>query len=319
MDLLSDILTTLRLQGTMYFRTRLSPPWGIDVPADGLVARFHVIVNGECWIGVPPDATLHRLLPGDLAVVPHGSRHLLLSAPEQPAHPLDKLMELGCYDGHSLVVEGGQAANLQTRMVCGYFSFDTDVLHPLLAGLPRLLVVHPSEQLSLSWLESAIGFIDLETRQKQQGASAIAERLSEILFIQAMRAVIDAGGESSRCLIGLTDRYVGRSLALIHKHPAHPWSVEELARACGLSRTAFALRFRELVGLSPGQYLCHWRMQLARRALLERRDAVALIAEEVGYQSEAAFNKVFKRHFQRTPASYRRCHAEPATRGDEDE
>lgn len=304
MDVLSDILQVLKLKSSVYFHTRLRAPWGVGIPEHPKVVRFHIVVHGECWASVPDGQEPTELHPGDVFIIPHGRQHDLYSDPEVTRYPMDVVLEEGDFDGETLAF--GEGDGPETNMVCGHFEFDDDVVHPLLETLPNRINVAASSSADFTWLDSLMRGIGRESRLARPGSGAVLNRLTEILFIQVLRAFIDEASEDASCMAGLSDRYVGDALRRIHCSPGHPWTVDELSRQVGLSRTALSLRFGRMMGISPGQYLTRWRMQLARKELLESRKSLALIGEEVGYQSEASFNKVFKRHFGIGPGTYRR-------------
>lgn len=304
MDLLSEILYTLRLRGNLYFRTDLGAPWGIDVPADSQVARFHLVIRGNCWVRVAgySGGPLY-LEEGDLVIVPHGSAHQMSDTPTTPCRPLMEVLAEQPVTSEGLLRFGSEGD--RTALVCGYFSFEEAVLHPLLASLPRTLHVKGSDNRNFMWLDSAMRFISSEAGSGLLGSRAIAERLSEILFIQVIRAYAATEPKQIAFLAALNDEQISRALKAVHERPAHKWTLEEMARAASASRTVFAERFSALLGMPPAQYVTTTRMLRARLALAEGQIPLARIAEEAGYQSEAAFSTAFKRHFGRPPRDYR--------------
>lgn len=304
MDLLSDILATLRLRGNLYFRTELRAPWGIDVPADGQVARFHVVMHGACWLQVAGEDEARWLEEGDLLIVPHGSGHRIFDAPDTPCRPLAEVLAEQPVSEEGLLRYGGDGAT--TALVCGYFSFDEAVLHPLLATLPRALHVKGRDNRNFMWLDTALRFISDEAGTGLPGSRAIAERLSEILFIQVIRLYAANAPEQIAFLAALNDAQMSHVLKEVHRRLAHKWTLEEMARVAGLSRSTFAERFAALLGLPPAQYLTNVRMLHARLALDDKQASLAQIAADIGYQSETAFITAFKRSFGRTPSVYRR-------------
>ena len=304
MDLLSDVLSTLKLSGHIYFRTQLSSPWGIYVPAEKNVARFHVAINGGCWLGVGDDGRPFQLSEGDLALVPHGSAHRIMDHPERTCSPLDEVLDETGYDGTGLFEFGGDGS--ETILVCGYFEFDEDIFHPLLSSLPRSLHLNAAENPGFLSLGKVLGFIDNESEDEQLGSGAILERLSEILFIQVIRAYSERADGGIGYLAALSDPSLQRALKVLHNEPDRKWSLEELAREAGLSRSSFASRFKELVGVPAMEYLNWWRMSLAMKELKAGKKTIVEIGEEVGYSSESSFSTAFKRHFGKPPSAYRR-------------
>jgi AraC-like DNA-binding protein len=199
-----------------------------------------------------------------------------------------------------------------TRIICGYLACDKRLAEPILFGLPRLLKVSMGGGGTAAWVQSSIKFSVAESASARPGSAAVLARLSEVLFAEAIRHYMDelpAG--NSGWLAGLRDRHVGRALALLHEQPAHRWTVDQLAKKVGLSRSALAERFNELIGSPPMQYLARWRTSLAARALRETKASIVRVAEDVGYESEAAFNRAFKREFGLPPAAWRRKAPKP--------
>lgn len=305
MDLVTDILYTLRLRGNLYFRTELGAPWGIDVPADRQIARFHLVIRGGCWLRVAGDDDPFYLEEGDLAIVPHGAGHQIFDAQGASCRPLAEVLAEQPVTSEGLLCYGG--AGERTALICGYFSFEEAVLHPLLASLPRKLHVKGRDNQNFMWLDTVMRFISNEAGTGLPGSRAIAERLSEILFIQIIRAYAAIAPEQIAFLAALNDQQINRVLKEIHSRPAHKWTIEEMAHTAGSSRSAFAERFTTLLGLPPAQYLTSIRMLQARLALAEGHNSLSQIAEAAGYQSEAAFSTAFKRLFGRSPGAYRRC------------
>lgn len=302
-DVLSDILRAFSLRGTLYFRTDFTGDWAVSVPPQTHVSRFHVGLRGGCWVTAQGSAPV-RLEAGDLVVVPHGAAHILSSDefPKAPTPLPEALAQAGYAPGTGpfALGEGGPACNL----VCGYFDFDKDVLHPLMQALPSVLHIEGTQSRNFGWLDDAMRFIGVETRDDAPGWQALSHRLAEIIFIQTVRAYMQDAAELPP-YAGITDPQIGRALELMHGDVVTPWTVEELARRCGMSRSVFAERFSKLVGQSPLSYLTAWRIQRAKEQLQETEDSVATIAQSVGYSSEAAFSRAFKRLVGDGPARYR--------------
>ena len=304
MDLLSEILQTVRLRGNLYFRTDLGAPWGIDVPGESQVARFHVVIRGGCWLLVAGDSEPIYLAEGDLAIVPHGAGHQMSDPRDTPCRPLMEVLTEQPVTSDGVLRHGGEAE--RTVLVCGYFSFDEDVPHPLLASLPRKLHLKGSDNRNFLWLDTVMRFISSEAGAGLPGSRAIAERLSEILFIQVIRLYAASAPQEISFLAALNDQQIARALKGLHGRLAHKWTLEEMARIAGSSRSAFVGRFTTLLGIPPAQYLTRVRMLRARLALESGKASLAEIAEDSGYNSEAAFSTAFKRHFGRSPGAYRR-------------
>lgn len=307
MDILSDILSGIKMRGSLYFRTEFTPPWGVRVPALHNVARFHLVSRGQSWVRVGEHDRSILLASGDLIVIPHGAEHSLSDAPDTRVFSVDDVVAQAGFTGQGALIYGGADRRNPTCLVCGHFAFDADARHPLLQALPPYIHIRGTDTLNHVWLDEAMRFIGHEAGSDRPGSAAIVNRLSEILFIQAIRAYVTQAGDQAKCLAGLTDPLIGRALRQVHRAPHERWTVAALAREAGLSRTGFAERFSELMGMTPLQYITDWRMQKARQLLAQADMGMIEIAESVGYQSEAAFGRVFKKHFNIGPGAYRRA------------
>ncbi|WP_170561664.1 AraC family transcriptional regulator [Ruegeria atlantica] len=315
LDLLSDILTRLSLKGTFYFRTSFTPPFGIQVPAYQNVARFHFVQRGELKVFVSNTGESLRLKQGDLILIPHGSAHALLCNEVQPmdALPLEQVLEDAGYQGDGVLVYGGEDKSRDTQLICGHFSFTgppgrKGTGHMLIDRLPSYILIENYGEEAGAWIEATLRMIGSEINGARIGGDLIALKLSEVLFAQAIRAHLEHQSPSDTALAGFADPRISRALTAVHQSPAKEWSVETLAREAGMSRTAFAQLFAEKMATTPMQYLTDWRMQIACHGLIEARWNVADAAAEVGYASEAAFSRVFKKQVGVSPAAYRSMH-----------
>lgn len=309
MDALTDILNTLRLSSSLYFRTELTAPWGIDVPAKAKVARFHIVIRGQCWLQIDGKEGLH-MSNGDLVVIPHGVTHILADAPDTPPLPLVDVLDEVAYEGQGPLAYGGGGAGC--CLVCGELAFDDLGRHPLLENLPTKLLVTGDSSYNTQWLDSAMGFIAHEAAQLEPGAHAIIDRLAEIILIQVIRATLAASEKQIPFLSVFADTRISRVLSAIHARPADDWSVERLGQLVNMSRSSFFNRFSELANMTPLQYVIFVRMQKASRLLLETDVALSHVAEQVGYQSEAAFSEAFKKQYAMRPGEFRRTNANVA-------
>lgn len=308
LDLLSDILTRLSLRGTLYFRTSFSEPWGVKVPAFADVARFHYVHRGECVLTVEGGDDRVRLSQGDLVLVPHGRSHTLScrhSGPEE-ALPLDDVISRSGFRGHGALVYGGAEPALETQLVCGHFATAPGSRHIIFDRLPRHILISDYGAEAGGWLEATLRVIGAEAGGARLGGDLIALKMSEAIFAQAIRTYIESA--ESTALAGFADPHISRALAAFHRAPARNWTVADLAREAGLSRTAFAQAFVAKLDLTPMQYITSWRMQIAREALTDLGLSVADAAEACGYASESAFSRVFKREVGVAPATYRHAH-----------
>ncbi len=315
LDLLSDILTRLSLRGTFYFRTSFTPPFGVQVPGFENVARFHFVQRGEVKVHVPTTGETLRLKQGDLILIPHGAPHALLCNEVRPtdALPLEQVLERAGYKGDGVLVYGGADDDRDTQLICGHFSFTGPAGrggtgHMLIDRLPPYILIQNYGEEAGTWIEATLRMIGSEMGGARIGGDLIALKLSEVLFAQAIRAYLEHQSPDEASLAGFADQRISRALTAFHQSPAQDWSVARLAREAAMSRTAFAQLFAEKMGTTPMQYLTDWRMQIACHGLTESRWNVADAAAEVGYASEAAFSRVFKKQLGMSPAAYRAMH-----------
>ena len=316
-DVLSDVLRSVRLTGAVFFDFALSTPWVAEAPAASEIAdrvmpgaqrviEYHLVAHGGCWGGVVGETPI-RLTAGDLILFPQGDPHVLSSEPGMRAAP-----DMTLFDRPKaslpLVYEGGGGGPDRTRLVCCFLGCDERPFNPLLAALPRTIHLSGTESEATSgWLATLLNVAVRESGAARAGRDNVLERLSELMFVEAVRRYIEKlPPAETGWLAGLRDPVVGRALAALHAEPAEPWTVERLARAVGASRSALADRFTEMVGQPPMQYLALWRMQRASRLLLDG-GSVAEAAGVVGYESEAAFSRAFKKLVGEAPATWRRA------------
>lgn len=314
MDVLSDVFATVRFSGGVFLNAEFTAPWCVvsqvepeDFQAQGgmpahLIA-YHYIVDGRLFLSVGDTPAL-EVQAGEIVLLPRNDGHVLGSAPGLPPKIIDNLVEGPSERGPASLRYGGGGE--PTRIVCGYIGCDRpDNL--LLRTLPAVLKLGVRSGSGGAWLESSFRHAAEEYGISGSGSAALLGKLAELLFVEGVRRYVAALPEGQTgWLAGLHDRMVGRALALLHARVAHPWTTEELAQAVGLSRSAFADRFTGLIGMPPMRYLATWRLQLAAARLRESTAATAQIASEVGYESDAAFNRAFKRAFGTTPAAWRR-------------
>lgn len=303
-DVLSRILDSVEMRGSLYFPAELRSPWGLEVPADSTVCRFHVAVEGDCHLTCQGRRV--RLSRGDLALVPHGRGHLLQDEPETPTVDLANALEARAYDGRGVFRWGESGATC--RLVCGHFAFDREAAHPLLAALPDVIHVRATPTYDFRWMDEVMRFIGEEMNGGRPGSQVISRRLSEVLFVQVIRHYAETAPEPVPGLAGVVDPRLSRALDAMHRDLARPWTVAALAREAAMSRTAFSVRFGELIGVSPMRYLTDWRMDEAGR-LLRAGESVGAVADRVGYRSEAAFARKFKQLRGVGPGGYRRARA----------
>jgi AraC-like DNA-binding protein len=318
-DVLSDVLRTVRLSGAVYFDVELSSPWvadtppskeiaGIVMPGAERVIEYHVMARGSCWARVADEPTRH-LGEGDLIIIPQGDAHVLSSAPGMSGAPV-KSMWVRPSAALPMVYELGGGGDERARLVCGFLGFDERPFNPLMAALPRVIHLPADGPVDRTPAARALaGLVQMavaESRTARPGGENVLARLSELMFVEAIRRYLEQLPEADNgWLAGLRDGVVGQALAALHGDARHPWTVESLARAAGVSRSVFAERFTALVGQPPMQYLALWRMQVASR-LLSDGGHVAMVADAVGYESEAAFSRAFKKLVGDSPSTWRR-------------
>lgn len=303
-DVLSSVVGSLRLRSRVFCRSELAAPWGLALPPSDY-AHFHVVERGGAWLrlkGAPPLA----LAGGDLVVVPHGTGHTLTDSPASRARPLAEMaaarpQAAGC----AVLRSAGGGA--ETQLVCGSFRFERPEAHPLLALLPPVIHLRPAQGEAAEWLAATLRLLAWETRAGRPGSEAIVSRLTDVIFVQALRAWVDGLPEGRGGWLGaLRDRQVGAALGHIHRTPEQAWTNASLAAAVGMSRSRFAARFSALVGEPPLTYLTRWRLETAAELLLGPGLGLAEVAARVGYASEAAFSKAFRRQFGAPPSAWRR-------------
>jgi AraC-like DNA-binding protein len=315
-DVLSDVLRAIRLTGAAYFDFELSSPWVVEapparevvgkvMPGAERVIEYHLIARGSGWghaVGQEP----LPLREGDLIVFPQGDAHVLSSAPGMRAKP-DMEAFARASTPLPLVCELGGGGPDRARIICCFLGCDERPFNPLLAALPPVLHLSAAgPRAATGWLSTLLAMAAKESGSARAGGENVLARLSELMFVETIRHYLETlPPAQTGWLAGLRDPMVGDALAALHRAPGEPWTVARLARAVGLSRSVLAERFTAMIGQPPMQYLALWRMQLASRLLLEGR-SVASVASSVGYESESAFSRTFKKLVGRPPATWRR-------------
>jgi AraC-like DNA-binding protein len=314
MDALSDVLRTVRLTGAIFFDIHASEPWVAETPqGESIVGAmfpgsehlicYHVITKGACWAVVPGEPPI-RLVAGDVIVLPHGDAHVLSSTPGMRRTPDMSLYRMPPGGQLPVSISMGGPQGDAAHFICGFLGWDARPYNPLLAALPRTILI--SDHMSGA-LADYVRFALAESKEPRMGAQAVLSRLSELMFVNVVRRYLESlPADRTDWLAGLRDPFVGRALAAFHRSPGRAWTIESLARSVGLSRSALAERFTQFVGQPPMQYLTHWRMQLAANHLLSGMESIAAIAGRVGYESEAAFSRTFKKVVGTPPGLWRR-------------
>ena len=314
MDALSHTLRVVRFAGAIFFRGEFTAPWCYQSPpADAAapvlepgaekVVIFHLVTQGGCHVTLDGIAPV-QLAAGDAILFPRGDAHRMASDPALAAGARVRLDQLLTQRPRLLTYGGGGA---QTQLVCGYLACDARLAQLLLAGLPPLVRVNVRGSSSGLWLESSIRYALDEALSQRPGGAGVLAKLSEVLFIEVLRLYMDAQPPGrTGWLAAVGDRIVGAALQALHEQPARAWTVDELARQAATSRSVLAERFLQLVGSPPMQYLTQWRMLLAAQRLAGSNLPLTRIAEEVGYQTDAAFSRAFRREYGMPPAAWRR-------------
>ena len=334
MDMISEVLQTVRLTGGVFFDTKYAAPWSISSPAAAelakimrtkaeCVSQFHLVSEGKCRY-ILDSYKSFQADEGNFIIFPHCNAHTMCSEADTYSKPIDSILPFEDCDNIQEVHYGGNGKKCQ--VLCG-FVHNEQKLNPLIGSLPDVLVVSPPEsglwkhaaekdvallpnmiqRKSGDWVDQTLNFLAREAKSKKPGSAMMMIRLAEILFVEVLRQYIKKfPKESGGWLAGIKDHQVGLALRLLHEHPEHQWDVDELANAVGLSRSSLGQRFKMMVGEPPISYLTSWRMQLAKSLLLKPSENVASIAAKVGYDSDVAFNRAFKRYKGEPPVSWRK-------------
>lgn len=300
-DPVGEALHVLRMDGVFYSRSELRAPFGLALPPMPDCLMFHVMLEGQCQLFT--DTRQIRLGAGDFALLPHGVGHRLADSPDSACIGLAAAPRRLLGDRYESLQLGGQGA--QALLLCGAVHFRQPAAQRLLALLPEIIVLDARSMPEPGWIEGTVRVIANEAQRARPGGEAVLTRLADILVIQAIRQWLQDSSSEHGWLAALKDRQIGQAMALMHRSPGDDWSVDALARAVAMSRSAFAARFTQLVGMPAMHYLTTLRMQQAQQELRNPESSLASIAERLGYQSEAAFSRAFKRHTGLTPGSVR--------------
>lgn len=333
MDVLSDVLRVVRLSGAVFFTADFSSPWSLESPIPEMLAPavmpeaecvvlFHILVDGECEVECRGHSVT-TMASGDVIVFPRGDPHTMRTHGAATTTPLMSIFSPGGYDEPPRLSYGGGGS--RSRFVCGYLNCDQR-FSPLVEALPTMLLVRSRDDYSTieavdasgrrptvvpegsgTWLGTTLKFTISEARAARPGNAAMLGRLTELMFLEILREYMHClPANQGGWLAALNDRHVGKALRLLHTTPVHDWTVDELAREVAVSRSVLAQRFTELVGETPMRYLANWRMQLAKQMMREGAHNIQEVATGVGYDSEAAFNRAFKRATGSPPATWRK-------------
>jgi AraC-like DNA-binding protein len=323
MDALSEALSAVRMTGAIFFNAVCTAPWGFAVPDVRRVAHvlapgterlvnYHLVTEGKAFVRFEGEEEV-PIEAGDIVILPHGDAHTVSNG--SPSKLIDSAASLGRFLAGGLGAMRLGGGGETTGFVCGYFGCERHAGRLFLAGLPTMIKLNVRGDSAGSWLESSIRHLVSEAESMRPGRTVLLSKMAEALFIETLRRYMEQlPPEHTGWLAGARDPVVGGALVLLHRKPHHPWTAAELAEAVGASRTVVAERFVRFLGEPPLTYLARWRLQLAARLLETSRKTVLQVAMDVGYESEAAFNRAFKREFGLPPAQYRRklCQTELA-------
>lgn len=315
MDVLSEVLKAVKLDGAVFYNAEFSAPWCFRSPASAALAPylsahlkhviiFHLLTEGRGYAQVEGDGSPLSLSAGDLIIVPHGDPHAMRNGPLTKSVNHSEEVQQILSQGLKVSRMGGGGE--LSKFICGYMTCEPELSRIFLGGLPPILKVSIRSDASGQWLEQCIRYsVDTADASKPGGEAALA-KLSEVLFIETLRRYIALlPSEQRGWLAGVRDPEVGKALALLHRRPAHPWTIASLGNEVGISRSVLAERFRLYLSETPMAYLTRWRLQLGAQMLKSTSNSVAQIAGEVGYESEPSFNRAFKREFGLPPARFR--------------
>ena len=314
MDVLSTVLKTVKLEGAIFYNAEFSEPWSLRSPPSCTVAPYlsaepkhviiyHLLTHGQAYAHLEDGPRL-PLYAGDIVVFPHGDGHFMGNGREMKPVDFGEILQEIMAQGLKLASMGGGGEI--TRFICGYLVCDPQLSKAFLGGLPPIFKVNIGNDTAGQWLESSIRYSVGQAAASQTGSGIVVAKLSEALFVETLRRYVDLlpPGQTG-WLAGARDPEVGSALALVHRQPSDPWTIAELARRVGVSRSVLAERFRHFLGMPPMAYLTGLRLQLGAQMLTSTSHSVAQIAAEVGYESEPAFNRAFKREFGSPPARFR--------------
>jgi len=300
MDALGDILRIIRLQGSVYFNACFCSSWGLAMEQSNH-SMFHTIVRGDAWLQMDSFNEPLHLQAGDIVLFPKGAAHTI--AEQKNADCISCTKVVDAYARGETMFDGDQQ---EFNIVCGYVKYKHYLTHPFIENLPQLIHINTEMRSKFVWLDSVIQQIVIESKESNPGANALIDKFTEILFMQVIRVYAEEMNAQQGYLSALMDKQLSHALALIHGESEKEWTIELLAHEIGMARSSLYSRFNEYIGMPPMKYLYQWRMLQAKQKIENSNKAIALVAEEVGYHSDSAFQKAFKRFFNFTPASLRK-------------
>lgn len=311
MDVLSSFLSSVHLASEIYLSVEMSAPWGVAFPDQPDCALFYVVSRGSCYIEIEGEGGPLPLIGGDLLMLPSGSPHTMRDRPTTPTTPVEQVLTLGSYDDMGVFRQGGGGE--KTSLVVGRFRLENHAAIPLLSSMPRLIRLRDEVAHSAPGLAATLRLLSAEATSSLPGREILMDRLADVLFVQILRAFAEQDAREGRTyesrmglIQALMDPELSKALTLMHTKPEHPWTVAELAERVGMSRTAFAVRFKAKADVGPLEHLTQWRVQKACELLRGGRKTLDEVAWRIGYESAAAFSRAFKRQTGVTPGEFRR-------------
>ncbi len=299
MDALSSVLESVKLKAVVYPKFSFTSSWGIEIEQD-FRSQFWLLLQGTCYLRVPGEEAI-PLNVGDFIFIPHGSTHQISSKSDTICVPASQFGK--AYHSGKPLFQGKEE---ETLLMGGHFEFTPTVQHPFIKTLPKVIHINNTTKELNLWLQQAASLMNEEISDEKIGSKLILERLVDILFVLIIRAYLEQANIKDGFLMALKDHRISNSLQSIHESPDKNWTLHQLAATAGMSRSLYCREFKRLVGETPLSYLTHWRILKAKEILSESKENIIEIATKVGYQSEAAFNRLFKSKVGETPASYRR-------------
>ncbi len=301
-DIISEVFATLRLRSDLYFDADLRGDFSVQIPRQRRHIRVHLMRHGRCWVQVPGGQPV-ELCEGDLAIIPNGSEQILSRSPRLPPVLLSHLLERGAYVNGVLSHGVGDRVS---RLLCGFCQFDEGIDHPVIANLPPVMIVRPSDLGAEPWATAALRLLALESDLQGEGMSGILSRVLEIIFLQSVRRIQAGDPQTNGFIAALGDKHLSRALQAIHGQPDAAWTISALAELAGMSRGRFADKFTREVGVPPIGYLTSWRLMKARALLVNSSLDMAEVAQRCGYRSVPSFTRRFKKVFGVGPGEFRR-------------
>jgi AraC-like DNA-binding protein len=299
MDALSDVLDSVKLKAVVYRKVRCTSAWGVEAPQDSY-SQFWQLLKGSCDLRVPGENII-KMAEGDFVFIPHGSTHRISGRPDTTCVPATQYTK-ALLSGKPLF----QGKETETLLIGGHFEFASDVQHPFIKSLPKVIRIRNTNTEVSMWLQRAALFMNDEVSCEMIGSKIILGRLAEVVFILIIRAYLEQTDIKKGFLLALKDNRISNSLKFIHESPEKNWTLNQLSTTAGMSRSLYCREFKRLVGETPLSYLTNWRILKSKEFLKEDKKNISEVAIKVGYQSEAAFNRLFKSKVGETPASYRR-------------